>query len=185
MRRARLAPTVAFLLVAATTAVPVAAQPLGTFRWQLQPHCNVLTLAVTQVARRHGERERCALRRVFVHLAREAQHLAPGGAAQLARRERGGPGARRPRTARATAPGRPLTPGRRVIQEQRASGFERAVEGAGLEGIVFHMLRHECLSRLAQDRKFDVLRLAKVGGHRDLRNVKRYAKISAADLANE
>ncbi len=25
------------------------AQPLGTFRWQLQPYCNVLTLAVTQV----------------------------------------------------------------------------------------------------------------------------------------
>ena len=63
--------------------------------------------------------------------------------------------------------------------------FEKAVEGAGLEGIVFHQLRHECLSRLAQERKFDVLRLAKVGGHRDLRNVKRYAKIDAEELANE
>jgi hypothetical protein len=27
---------------------PVAAQPLGTFRWQLQPYCNVVTIAVTQ-----------------------------------------------------------------------------------------------------------------------------------------
>jgi hypothetical protein len=26
-----------------------AAQPLGTFRWQLSPHCNVLTLAVTHI----------------------------------------------------------------------------------------------------------------------------------------
>lgn len=63
--------------------------------------------------------------------------------------------------------------------------FEKAVKGAGLSGIVFHQLRHECLSRLAQDRKFDPLRLALVGGHRDLRNVKRYAKIDAAVLAEE
>jgi Chaperone of endosialidase len=30
------------------TSMPAAAQPLGTFTWQLQPYCNVLTLAVTQ-----------------------------------------------------------------------------------------------------------------------------------------
>lgn len=29
-------------------AVPAAAQPLGTFTWQLQPFCNVLTLSVVQ-----------------------------------------------------------------------------------------------------------------------------------------
>jgi integrase len=62
--------------------------------------------------------------------------------------------------------------------------FERACAGAGLEGVVFHSLRHECLSRLA-DRGFDPLRLALVGGHRDLRNVKRYARLDAARLANE
>ena len=28
---------------------PAIAQPLGTFRWQLQPYCNVVTLAVTQL----------------------------------------------------------------------------------------------------------------------------------------
>jgi hypothetical protein len=50
---------------------------------------------------------------------------------------------------------------------------------------VFHTLRHEALSRLAQDRKFDPLRLALIGGHRDLRNVKRYARLDAASLANE
>ena len=36
----------ALLLV--VPSLPAAAQPLGTFRWQLQPYCNVLTLAVTQ-----------------------------------------------------------------------------------------------------------------------------------------
>ena len=62
--------------------------------------------------------------------------------------------------------------------------FEQATIGAGLDGIVFHLLRHECLSRLAE-RGFDPLRLALVGGHRDLRNVKRYAKLDAGRLANE
>lgn len=62
--------------------------------------------------------------------------------------------------------------------------FEKACEGAGLKDVVFHVLRHECLSRLA-DRGFDPLRLALVGGHRDLRSVKRYAKLDAGRLANE
>ena len=62
--------------------------------------------------------------------------------------------------------------------------FEKACEGTRIDEVVFHTLRHECLSRLAE-RGFDPLRLAKVGGHRDLRNVKRYAKISAESLANE
>ncbi|HTM31718.1 MAG TPA: hypothetical protein VL263_10445, partial [Vicinamibacterales bacterium] len=37
--------TVAFAFAAA---MPAAAQPLGSFRWQLQPYCNVITLAVVQ-----------------------------------------------------------------------------------------------------------------------------------------
>jgi integrase len=62
--------------------------------------------------------------------------------------------------------------------------FEQAAAGANLQGVVFHLLRHECLSRLAE-RGFDPLRLAKVSGHRDMRNVKRYAKLDAASLADE
>jgi hypothetical protein len=37
-------------------------QTLGTFRWQLQPYCNVLTLTVTQVGgiyRLEGTDDRC------------------------------------------------------------------------------------------------------------------------------
>jgi hypothetical protein len=37
--------TVAFALGAA---MPAAAQPLGSFRWQLQPYCNIITVAVVQ-----------------------------------------------------------------------------------------------------------------------------------------
>ena len=36
------------VLLTVVTSIPAAAQPLGTFTWQLQPYCNVLTLAVTQ-----------------------------------------------------------------------------------------------------------------------------------------
>ena len=43
--------TVCSLLLALAVAgsTPAAAQPLGTFRWQLQPFCNVITVTVTQL----------------------------------------------------------------------------------------------------------------------------------------
>jgi integrase len=77
--------------------------------------------------------------------------------------------------------------GRRIfpyVADTVSFWFEQACAGADVTGAVFHLLRHECLSRLAE-RGFDPLRLALVGGHRDLRNVKRYAKLDAARLANE
>ncbi|MEZ5285003.1 MAG: tail fiber domain-containing protein [Vicinamibacterales bacterium] len=49
-------------LVAAATAGPAHAQSLGTFRWQLQPYCNVVTVSVTQtgaVYRLEGSDDRC------------------------------------------------------------------------------------------------------------------------------
>ncbi len=36
------------VIVLATAALPAAAQPLGQFRWQQQPYCNVVTLSVAQ-----------------------------------------------------------------------------------------------------------------------------------------
>jgi integrase len=62
--------------------------------------------------------------------------------------------------------------------------FELAVAGAGLDGVVFHLLRHESLSRYAE-RGLDVLRLQLIGGHRDLRHLQRYAKMSPEGLAAE
>lgn len=60
--------------------------------------------------------------------------------------------------------------------------FERACEKAKLAGVVFHLLRHESLSRYAE-RGFDPLRLQLIGGHRDLRLLQRYARLSASALA--
>lgn len=47
MTRTRFA--VMMVAAAAATSTSAAAQPLGTFRWQLQPYCNVITVTVTQV----------------------------------------------------------------------------------------------------------------------------------------
>ena len=57
-----------------------------------------------------------------------------------------------------------------------------ACSAARLRGIVFHLLRHESLSRYAE-RGLDPLRLQLIGGHRDLRHVARYVKLSARGLA--
>ncbi len=38
----------ALLMLGSWTVSPVAAQSLGTFRWQMQPYCNVLTMIVSQ-----------------------------------------------------------------------------------------------------------------------------------------
>ena len=63
--------------------------------------------------------------------------------------------------------------------------FEKACAAAKLDGIVFHLLRHEALSRDVEQRKFDLLRLQLIGGLRDIRHLTRYAKLSARALANE
>ena len=69
------------LLVGSTA--PVAAQPLGTFRWQLAPFCNVVTLSVQQVLSAFilvGADDQCgAAPAAIVGTA----VLRPGGAAQF------------------------------------------------------------------------------------------------------
>lgn len=60
--------------------------------------------------------------------------------------------------------------------------FERAVRRAGLEDFRFHDLRHEATSRLAE-RLPNLIELAAVTGHKDLRMLKRYYHPRAEDLA--
>jgi hypothetical protein len=52
----------ATLILLAWLATPADAQPVGTFRWQLQPFCNVVTVTVTQsggIYRLEGTDDRC------------------------------------------------------------------------------------------------------------------------------
>lgn len=60
--------------------------------------------------------------------------------------------------------------------------FERAVRRAGIEDFHFHDLRHEATSRLAEKLP-NLIELASVTGHKDLRMLKRYYHPRAEDLA--
>jgi len=63
-------------------------------------------------------------------------------------------------------------------------GFERAVKRAGIENLHFHDLRHEATSRLAEKLP-NLIELAAVTGHKDLRMLKRYYHPRAEDLARK
>lgn len=62
--------------------------------------------------------------------------------------------------------------------------FERAVKRAGIEDFHFHDLRHEATSRLAE-RLPNLIELASVTGHKDLRMLRRYYHPRAEDLAKK
>lgn len=59
--------------------------------------------------------------------------------------------------------------------------FRRAREKARLSGFTFHDARATALTRLA--RKVDVLTLARIAGHRDIRTLMVYFRTSAEDIA--
>lgn len=62
--------------------------------------------------------------------------------------------------------------------------FVRACNRAGIENFHFHDLRHEATSRLAT-RLDNVLELAAVTGHKDLRMLKRYFHPKAKDISRK
>ena len=62
--------------------------------------------------------------------------------------------------------------------------WKRACKRAGIEGLHFHDLRHEATSRLAEKLP-NLIELAAVTGHKDLRMLKRYYHPRAADLAKK
>ena len=62
--------------------------------------------------------------------------------------------------------------------------WKRACRRAGIDGLHFHDLRHEATSRLAE-RLPNLVELAAVTGHKDLRMLKRYYHPRATDLAKK
>lgn len=62
-----------------------------------------------------------------------------------------------------------------------ATIFRRAVQLAGYDDIHFHDTRHSAVTRLA--RKLDVLDLARMIGHKDIRNLQIYYNATAEDIA--
>jgi integrase len=60
--------------------------------------------------------------------------------------------------------------------------FAAATKRAGIEGLTFHDTRHEGLTRLAQ--KLEVLDLARMVGHRDLKSLMIYYNPTATEIAD-
>lgn len=59
--------------------------------------------------------------------------------------------------------------------------FRRIRDELGIDGLTFHDTRHEAITRLA--RKVDVLDLARITGHKDLKSLMVYYNATAAELA--
>ncbi len=69
-----------------------------------------------------------------------------------------------------------------VEKEALIKAFRAACVAANVEGLRFHDLRHEALSRLSE-RGLGALELATIAGHRTLNMVRRYVQLRAEDLA--
>lgn len=71
-----------------------------------------------------------------------------------------------------------------VSADALKKAFTRACERAKINGVVFHTLRHEATSRIAVKLP-NVIELAAVTGHKDLRMLQRYYHPRAAELAKK
>ncbi|HQU81345.1 MAG TPA: site-specific integrase [Azonexus sp.] len=63
--------------------------------------------------------------------------------------------------------------------------FRRVLPASGVADFHFHDLRHEAISRLAESRRFQLLQLQAISGHRDPRMVQRYAHLCTGRLAEQ
>ena len=61
--------------------------------------------------------------------------------------------------------------------------YARLFAAAGCKDLHFHDLRHEATSRIYERTTLTDLQVAKITGHRDLRQLKRYANLRGSDLA--
>lgn len=62
-----------------------------------------------------------------------------------------------------------------------STAFDRACEKLGIEDLRFHDLRHEGISRLFE-KGYGVMEVAKVSGHRDINQLRRYVQLKPEDL---
>ncbi len=69
-----------------------------------------------------------------------------------------------------------------ISTDSRDALFRKATKRAAVEGLTFHDSRHLAITRLS--RKLDILALARMVGHRDLRQLQVYYNESAKDIAS-
>ncbi len=63
-------------------------------------------------------------------------------------------------------------------------GFSRAVERGRIENLRFHDLRHEATSRFFE-KGLQIMEVASITGHKDLRMLRRYTHLKATDLVKK
>ncbi len=71
-----------------------------------------------------------------------------------------------------------------LTAEAIKKAFIRAVRNAGIDDFHFHDLRHEATTRLFE-RGLNIMEVATVTGHKDLRMLRRYTHLKAEDLAKK
>ena len=62
--------------------------------------------------------------------------------------------------------------------------WKRTRAAAGIDGLRFHDLRHEAISRLFERTDLDAMEIARISGHRTLAMLSRYTHLRAHHLAN-
>lgn len=70
-----------------------------------------------------------------------------------------------------------------VSDESRDALFRKAVSRAGIEDLTFHDSRHEAVTRLSK--KLGILELARMIGHKDIRQLQVYYNETAAEIAKK
>jgi integrase len=60
----------------------------------------------------------------------------------------------------------------------------RAIRRAAIEDLRFHDLRHEATTRLFE-KGLNIMEVASITGHKDLRMLRRYTHLKAEDLARK
>ncbi len=76
----------------------------------------------------------------------------------------------------------PAFPGTTTEAIKRA--YIRAVRRADIENLRFHDLRHEATTRLFE-KGLNIMEVASITGHKDLRMLRRYTHLKAEDLAGK
>ena len=62
--------------------------------------------------------------------------------------------------------------------------WKRVIKKAGIEGLHFHDLRHEAISRLFEDTDLDMMEVRAISGHKTLQVLARYTHLRTHRLAD-
>jgi site-specific recombinase XerD len=71
-----------------------------------------------------------------------------------------------------------------ITREAVKRSYMRAIRRAGIKDLRFHDLRHEATTRMFE-KGLNLMEVASITGHMDLRMLRRYTHLKAEDLARK